>query len=442
MNRGAPDPIFLGWDRLDWKERRERRFQRWLDARGVEFAGDAARQDYEKRVELLVDAIMLKKPERVPVSANVQFYTGAHSGLSKKEAMYEYEKMAAALVKFHEDFRPDFQAKPVSPAPVFEMLGLTFVDWPGRNLPDETPWQYRETEYMREDEYDALIADPEGYFRRALLPRFGTAFAPLAGLPPFTDFVEAAAMPYQVLGFGDPTVVEGMLGVADVAGEGLLGSTTTGAAAADAAGRLGIPPEWSGSAKAPYDILADTLRGTKGIMMDRFRRPEKILEAAERFVPLVIDHCVRQGAWAESPLIIFWLHKGSDSFMSWRPISAPSTGPTLKAVMKGVIEEGLVPYMFARAPTTGAWTSSPTPSCPTAASYGCSIRPTWPPRSAPWVVAPASPATFPPVSSPWESPTRCGGMSPSSSTPAPPTEASTCGTGAALDHAKAETWRP
>jgi len=347
MNRGAPDPIFLGWDRLDWKERRERRFQRWLDARGVEFAGDAARQDYEKRVELLVDAIMLKKPERVPVSANVQFYTGAHSGLSKKEAMYEYEKMAAALGKFHEDFRPDFQAKPVSPAPVFEMLGLTFVDWPGRNLPDETPWQYRETEYMREDEYDALIADPEGYFRRALLPRFGTAFAPLAGLPPFTDFVEAAAMPYQVLGFGDPTLVEGMQRLAEVAGECFKWMKTTGAAAADAAGRLGIPPEWSGSAKAPYDILADTLRGTKGIMMDRFRRPEKILEAAERYVPLVLDHCGRQGAWAESPLIIFWLHKGSDSFMSEADFRT-FYWPTLKAVMKGVIEEGLVPYMFAQ----------------------------------------------------------------------------------------------
>ena len=57
---------------------------------------------------------------------------------------------------------------------------------------------------MREDEYDALLADPEGFFRRALLPRFGSAFAPLAALPPFTDFMEAAAMPYNMLGFGSP----------------------------------------------------------------------------------------------------------------------------------------------------------------------------------------------------------------------------------------------
>lgn len=347
MTWGAPDPMFEGWDGLDWRERRERRFQRWASARGVEFASEAVRQDYQKHVQLLIDAITLKKPERVPVSPSVQFYAGAYSGLTKKEAMYDYDKMAAALTKFHEDFRPDFQVKPVSPATVFDLLGLQFVDWPGQNLPDETPWQYREAEYMREDEYDALLADPEGYFRRSLLPRFGTAFAPLASLPPFTDFMEAAAMPYNMLGFGDPDLMEGMQRLTEAASECFKWMRVTCAAAAEAAGRLGIAPEWSGSSKAPYDILADTLRGTKGIMMDRFRRPEKILEAAERFVPLVIDHCVRQGAWAESPLIIFWLHKGSDNFMSEADFRT-FYWPTLRAVMKGVIEQGLVPYMFAQ----------------------------------------------------------------------------------------------
>ncbi len=105
-------------------------------------------------------------------------------------------------MKFHEDFLPDFQAKPAAPAKVFEMLDLKFIEWPGQNLPDETPWQYLEAEYMKADEYDALLADPEGYFRRSLLPRFGGAFAPLATMPPFTDFMEAAAMPYNLLGFG------------------------------------------------------------------------------------------------------------------------------------------------------------------------------------------------------------------------------------------------
>ena len=173
MSWGDPDPIFDDWARLDWRQRRERRFQRWLSARGVAFASESAGEEYRRRVQSLIDAISLKKPDRVPVSANVQFFMARHSGLTKKEAMYDYQKSADALLKFHEDFRPDFQAKPVAPARVFEMLGLQFIDWPGHGLPDETPWQYLEAEYMRADEYDALIADPEGYFRRALLPRGG-----------------------------------------------------------------------------------------------------------------------------------------------------------------------------------------------------------------------------------------------------------------------------
>ena len=200
---------------------------------------------------------------------------------------------------------------------------------------------------MKADEYDALIADPEGYFRRALLPRFGSAFAPLAGLAPFSDIMEAASMPFNILPFADPAVVEGVQRLAEAARESF--SVPEGAWALRTPTRLvglGMPPELGGSAKAPYDTLADTLRGTKGIMIDRFRRPDKILEAAERLVPLMIDLGVRQAARAEAPLIVFWLHKGADSFMSDADFRT-FYWPTLKAVMKGLIEQGVVPAMFA-----------------------------------------------------------------------------------------------
>ena len=81
-------------------------------------------------------------------------------------------------------------------------------------------------------------------------------------------------------------------------------------------------------------------------MIDRFRRPDKILEAAERLVPLMIDLGVRQAARAEAPLIVFWLHKGADGFMSDADFRT-FYWPTLKAVMKGLIEQGIVPAMFA-----------------------------------------------------------------------------------------------
>ena len=282
----------------------------------------------------------------MPVTTSTGYFVGKHSGLTKKQAMFEYDKVAAAIVKYHEDFLPDFQTSSVAPAKVFELLGLNLVDWPGGGLSDETPWQYMEGEYMAEDEYDALIADPETYFRRSLLPRFGSAFEPLAGLPPFTDMVEATTMLFAILPFGDPKVVEGMERLAAAARECLSYLMATGAAGAEVAGRLGIPSSFAGIAKAPYEILADTLRGTKGIMIDRFRRPEKILEASERFVPIIIDWAVRQAERSSGPLLVFVLHKGADSFMSDADFKQ-FYWPTLKTVMKGLIEQGITPTMFA-----------------------------------------------------------------------------------------------
>lgn len=346
MSSSGQDPYFAGWDLLDRQQRRQRRFRRWLDAPTVAFVDDSTRQAYRGRVQLLIDSITLKKPARPPVSATVGFYVGKHSGLTKREAMYDHERSAAALVRYHEDFQPDFQTRPVAPARVFDLLGLEFVDWPGRGLTDDTPWQYVESEYMQPDEYDALIADPGEYFRRALLPRFGSAFGALAGLAPFSDMTEAASLPYNILPFADPAVTEGVQRLAEAARTSLAWLKATGAAAAEVAARLGIPPEVGGAAKAPYDVLADTLRGTKGIMIDRFRQPEKIVEAAERFVPLMIDLCVRQAARADSPLIAFWLHKGADSFMSDADFRT-FYWPTLKAVMEGLVEQGIVPALFA-----------------------------------------------------------------------------------------------
>ena len=46
--------------------------------------------------------------------------------------------------------------------------------------------------------------------------------------------------------------------------------------------------------KAPFDTIGDTLRGTKGIIRDMFRRPEQLLEA----IDAVADFTIRQAITA------------------------------------------------------------------------------------------------------------------------------------------------
>ena len=261
--------------------------------------------------------------------------------------MYDHDKLAKAWERYHTDFLPDVQADPLLPGLPLELLGARFVSWPGHGVEDDDPWQYVEAEYMAADEYDALMADPSAYFMRSLLPRLAEAFAPLAALQPFTDTLEAVTLPFTILPFGEPDVVEGLRRLAAAGGRDLrVPGDRDGAMCGDVTARLGLPMFSSAMVKAPYDVLADTLRGTRGIVMDRFRQPDKILAAAERFVPLQIDAARRQAVSSDSPLVFIPLHKGADGFMSDADFRT-FYWPTLKAVLNGLVADGLVPMLFA-----------------------------------------------------------------------------------------------
>jgi hypothetical protein len=41
-----------------------------------------------------------------------------------------------------------------------------------------------------------------------------------------------------------------------------------------------------GFGAAPFDVLGDTLRGTRGILTDLYRCPDKVLKACEKILDL------------------------------------------------------------------------------------------------------------------------------------------------------------
>jgi uroporphyrinogen-III decarboxylase len=108
---------------------------------------------------------------------------------------------------------------------------------------------------------------------------------------------------------------------------------------------LGLPSTSGGWTKAPFDTLGDTLRGTRGIMLDMYRRPQKLLEAMERLVPIAVEVGVRNANASDNQMVFIPLHKGADGFMSNKDFEK-FYWPTLKAVLLGLIEAGTVPYLF------------------------------------------------------------------------------------------------
>jgi uroporphyrinogen-III decarboxylase len=100
-----------------------------------------------------------------------------------------------------------------------------------------------------------------------------------------------------------------------------------------------------GMADAPYDLLGDFFRGTKGLMLDVFRRPETVIKACEMILPLEIEKGVSSAKRSGGKMVFIALHKGLDGFMSPDQFKK-FYWPTLRELIIALISEGLTPYVF------------------------------------------------------------------------------------------------
>jgi uroporphyrinogen-III decarboxylase len=110
--------------------------------------------------------------------------------------------------------------------------------------------------------------------------------------------------------------------------------------------KAGFPILRGSFTTAPFDSLGDTLRGTQGIIMDMYRQPDKILEALEVITPLNLASAIAAADNNDCPIVSIPLHKGEDNFMS-RSQYEKFYWPTFRRLLMGLINEGIVPYVFA-----------------------------------------------------------------------------------------------
>jgi uroporphyrinogen-III decarboxylase len=334
------------WADLSPEERREDRFTRWLSPPDIKFSSPEAEKGYKARVTRFIKVIKLEKPDRVPVMLPAGFFPAYYAGGTLKTVMYNYDELRRAWLKFLNDFELDTFAGPglVLPGKMLDSIDYKLHHWPGHGLADNISlYQYIEGEYMKAEEYDAFIRDPADFMLRIFFPRSVGAFSGFRKLGPLTPFVGIPV--FYITQFSDPEVRASVQALLDAALEGLKWQAAVmdiGQTAREA----GIPSIWGGMCGAPFDLIGDMLRGTKGIMMDMYQRPDKLQEAMERIAPIVIDEAVGRANASGCPVIFMPLHKGPGGFMSGKQFET-FYWPTLRKVMTGLIEEGLVPMPFA-----------------------------------------------------------------------------------------------
>jgi hypothetical protein len=340
---GLPD----NWAQLTPAQKREYRLNQFLNPADIPFVSPDAAKAYKVRAQRLVDVFNVKEPDRVPISLPVGNLPFNLAGVSMHEVMYDVEKGIKACNAFNEKYSEEleyYSVPFVAPGQALEILDYKLYAWPGHGLSVNAPnYQFVEGEYMKVDEYDKLIQDPTDYYLRTYMPRQADAFAPLAGLPHLNPLI---GIPVFVLArMADPEIQKAYLAMFRAGEEIVRWQDTIGVVAREAI-ESGYPGFSGGMSGAPFDMLTDMMRGMHGIVMDMYRRPEKIHEALNAMTPIVIEEAVESAARSMSPVIMMPLHKGDKTFMSDKQYET-FYWPTFKKVLMGLIDEGLVPMPFA-----------------------------------------------------------------------------------------------
>jgi hypothetical protein len=100
---------------------------------------------YQEREKRVMDAMALKKPDRVPIMPVFGFFPAKYAGITMREVMYDAEKAKAVHRKVLADFEPDMIENPVLVCvvgPVLEALDCTQLAWPGHGMSTDNSYQY------------------------------------------------------------------------------------------------------------------------------------------------------------------------------------------------------------------------------------------------------------------------------------------------------------
>ncbi len=300
---------------------------------------------YQQREKRISDVISLKKPDRVPILALFGSFTAQYAGITHKEELYDVEKHYEADYVTNMAYEPDMVSPSLFFGPALDALDYRQLKWAGHGLPDNVAYQYVEGEYMKEDEYDAFLYDPSDFVARTYWPRVFAKLAPFGQLPPLRSIVS-----YYMGGnmgfmpFGTPQGLEALEALRK-AGEESMRTFNAFTSYVRRVTEAGFPLAFGAGTEAPFDALGDFFRGTRSLMIDMYRRPDKVIAACEKLLPTMIEQAVGASRMSGNPRCMIPLHKGQEGFMSLEQFRK-FYWPTFRELLHGLVREGLNPIVL------------------------------------------------------------------------------------------------
>ncbi len=280
-------------------------------------------QLYGERLKRYVTAMRNEKPDMIPIRPFVAEFTAKYAGYTCQEVTHDFQKAFAAARKCAADF--DWDAVVGNMVYVWtgltQAIGTKYYAVPGIDIPPDTGFQYleppEEKAFMKADEYDQLIEDPTGFLFNVWLPRISA----------------------DVSAMDEPTSMRNNLSFLKGGMAMLNYFTAFGTQNELLRKESGTVSAISGILKAPFDIIADKLRGYLGLITDVMERPEKVLAACEALMPH-LTHVALSGADPDKNVPIgLWMHRGCVPFFSQKHFEK-FYWPTLKPIVEEIWAHG------------------------------------------------------------------------------------------------------
>jgi uroporphyrinogen-III decarboxylase len=307
-------------------------------------SGKELRREREQRI---MDAIRLKKTDRVPVSCEIGFFAAKYAGIPCSAAYYDCDAWLAAYRKTLRDFQPDMAfTRAFTPGKALEYLDPKNQKWPGHGVDPNHGMQAIEIESLQDDEYDYFMNNPADFMIRRHLPRLNGNLEGLAMLPEFsaTNWIEPWAAQNLALVFSEPRM-EAAIDSLQKAGREMRKWMHKAAEFEDLLLEFGMPQLYVGAAMPPFDVISHSIRGMRGTMLDMYRRPEKILEMCEFLLEKTLEKPMPKPNENGHMRMFMTNTRGSDDFMSTKQFDK-FYWPTFKKLVLTLVERGATPCIF------------------------------------------------------------------------------------------------
>ncbi|MEM1586730.1 MAG: uroporphyrinogen decarboxylase family protein [Candidatus Bathyarchaeia archaeon] len=291
-----------------------------------------------ERRERIEKAIELKEPDKVPLILSscgdlLRKYITGH------DLYFNYEKAREVVVKLVKDYQVDtflpvlgaegfifalaFADYPdIAPAvrfwsgPMHDIIKDKFTKWPGRELPEDSIFQFIGGQFMDVKEYAKFSEDPIAFVNEVILPRSCINLEKVGSPKANAALIRLGSEAFKALKFlVDVTV--------DLA-------------------RVGTPSLPLTSAYAPLDYIGDFLRTPVGVLLDVRRCSDDVKRACEALVePIIKVALALKPAGAKYAFIPLHLNE----YLSPK-LYNEFYWPTLKKIIITLYEQGIKSFVF------------------------------------------------------------------------------------------------